>query len=64
MAGEIARFQEFKKSPAKDRLVFIDPALKEDTFPSLNPFIAHDFSERGVSIMAQELKRILDVLLK
>lgn len=61
---EIARFKEFQYSPVKNRLVYIDPALSEKSFPSINPFAMNDHSERSISIMAQELKRILDILLK
>ena len=64
MAEEIARFKEFRRYPKKDRLVYIDPVLREDAFPSLNPFFNKDKSERNIRLMAQEIKRILDVLLK
>jgi len=64
MAEEIARFREFQCGPAKDRLVYIDPNLSEEAWPTINPFHLPDKSERNIGLMAQEIKRILDVLLK
>lgn len=64
MANEIAKFKEFRPNRKMNRLVYIDPHLKPWSSPSINPFDINDKSDNNVNATAQEIKRILDVLLK
>jgi len=63
MADEIAHFSEFSKPHIRDRLVLIDPMLKQGFSPCLNPFELDSRSEKNIAIMTQELKRIIEILL-
>lgn len=63
LAEEIAMFKEFSWKKYSSRLVYIDPTLKEWFFPWINPFDLKSRSERIVSVMSQELKRVFEMLL-
>ena len=63
MAEEIAQFSEFSKPHVQDRLVYIDPMLKQGFSPCLNPFELDNRSEKNIAVMTQELKRIIELLL-
>ncbi|MCG7549022.1 MULTISPECIES: hypothetical protein [Pseudoalteromonas] len=47
-----------------DRLVYIDPSLSTSAYPSINPFSFVDTHEDSMNLMAQEIIKILNVLLK
>lgn len=64
MSKEIARFKEFSNPKISDRLVYIDPWLSSNAYPSLNPFAFVDANEDSINLMTQEIIRILNVLLK
>jgi hypothetical protein len=63
VAEEIAQFKEFATEEGRERLVYIDPTLKDGTTPSINPFELKIINDKTVAVMTQELKRILGVLL-
>lgn len=54
---------EFARKKARDRLVFIDPLLSKEYVPGINPFEMKSKDEDEIAIRAQELKRVLEVLL-
>jgi len=64
MAEEIAKFTEFTNPKKSKRLVYIDPTLQKGYSPSINPFELDDYSEENISLMTQELKSIITVLLQ
>ena len=64
MAEEIARFKEFSTSNFANRLVYIDPLLKNWFSPSINPFQINTTDSEQVNLMTQELKVIFKVLLQ
>lgn len=64
MAKEIAKFKEFSKPKISNRLVYIDPSLSSNAYPSINPFVFVDPDEDSINLMTQEIIRILNVLLK
>jgi len=64
MSQEIAKFKEFSKTPISERLVYIDPLLSSNHFPSINPFYFVENDERSNHLMAQEIIKILNILLK
>jgi len=64
MSKEIARFKEFSKPKIADRLVYIDPSLSSNAYPSINPFQFVGTDDDSINLMTQEIIRILNVLLK
>jgi len=64
MSKEIARFKEFSNKKVADRLVYIDPSLSPNAYPSINPFAFVDSHEDSINLMTQEIIKILNVLLK
>lgn len=64
MSREISRFKEFGKLPTSQRLVYIDPLLSDTHSPSINPFYFTLNDERSTHLMAQEIIKILNTLLK
>jgi len=64
MSREIARFKEFSKPKISDRLVYIDPSLSQNAYPSMNPFQFVGTDDDSIYLMTQEIIRILNVLLK
>ncbi|KJY90338.1 hypothetical protein CWB89_06490 [Pseudoalteromonas piscicida] len=64
MSKEIARFKEFSNEKTARRLVYIDPSLSTNEYPSINPFAFVDAHEDSINLMAQEIIKILNVLLK
>lgn len=63
LAKEVAMMPEFARKKARDRLVFIDPLLSKEYVPGINPFEMKSKDEDEIAIRAQELKRVLEVLL-
>ena len=64
MAQEIAPFNEFSQTIFANRLVFIDPSLKQGYSPSINPFQLEFKTEDSIALMTQELLSIIKVLLQ
>ncbi len=64
MAQEIAQFNEFSHTKYDNRLVFIDPSLKQGYSPSINPFQLEFKTESNIALMTQELLSIIKVLLQ
>jgi len=64
MSKEIARFKEFSKPKIADRLVYVDPSLSSDAYPSINPFQFVGTDDDSINLMTQEIIKILNVLLK
>ena len=64
MAQEIAQFNEFSHTKYANRLVFIDPSLKQGYSPSINPFQLEFKTESNIALMTQELLSIIKVLLQ
>jgi hypothetical protein len=64
MAQEIAQFNEFNQTQYANRLVFIDPSLKQGYSPSINPFELEVKTEENIALMTQELLSIIKVLLQ
>lgn len=64
MAQEIAQFNEFSHTKYANRLVFIDPSLKQGYSPSINPFQLEFKTESNIALMTQELLSIINVLLQ
>lgn len=64
MAQEIAQFNEFSHTKYANRLVFIDPSLKQGYSPSINPFQLENKTEESIALMTQELLSIIKVLLQ
>ncbi|MGL1955846.1 MAG: DUF87 domain-containing protein [Colwellia sp.] len=64
MSKEIARFKEFTKPKISDRLVYLDPSLSSNSYPSINPFQFVGTHDDSINLMTQEIIRILNVLLK
>ena len=44
--------------------MFIDPSLKQDYSPSINPFQLEFKTEENIALMTQELLNIIKVLLQ
>jgi hypothetical protein len=63
LSEEIARFKEFAPQNDMERLVYLDPFLKDGYTFSINPFDIEDKSERVIAITSQELKRVIGVML-
>lgn len=64
MVEEIARFKRFSPENNYEDLVYIDPTLKGDFSPSINPFEIEDTSENNIAITTQELMRVVNILLR
>jgi len=64
LVEEIARLKILNKPRFSNRLVYIDPSLSQDHSPSINPFQLKIKSEKNISLMTQELKSIMTVLLQ
>lgn len=64
MAQEIAQFTEFRQAKYANRLVFIDPSLKQGYSPSINPFQLEYKTDENIALMTQELLSIIKVLLQ
>lgn len=64
MSKEIARFKEFSNKKIADRLVYIDPSLSSNAYPSINPFAFVDTHDDSINLMTQEIIKIFNVLLK
>lgn len=64
MVEEIARFKCFSPENNLDNLVYIDPTLERGFTPSINPFQIDDTSEENISIVTEELNRVINILLQ
>ncbi len=62
LAEQIAKWKEFKDN--YDDLVYIDPFLDKSFTPILNPFDIKDKTEQNIDILAQELTKVFQELIK
>ena len=64
LAEQIAKWKEFKEVENYKNLVYIDPFLDKEYTPILNPFDIKDKSEETIDILAQELTKVFQELIK
>ena len=55
LSEQVARWKEFKEDKSKDRLIYINPYLKNEFTPSINPFELKEKSEINVLTLTEQL---------
>jgi len=64
LAEQISKWKEFTNKENFENLVYIDPFLDKEYIPVLNPFDIKDKSETNIDILAQELTKVFQELIK
>lgn len=64
LSKQVAMWKEFGNEKNKERLIYIDPFLKDGFTPSINPFYLKDKSEGNISTLTQQLIIAFESLMK